>query len=116
MLSHALVVRGFETDERVKAAYERLLGGEWTSLIGGVVMERAALDGITVHPDGAWMDVSPAPGPGGQEAPSADDAPAKVSRAPGPVTARLVVDCMVRWLASCTRLTCELERCLVSNS
>lgn len=28
--------------------------------MGGVVMEHAALNGIAVHPDGAWLDVSPA--------------------------------------------------------
>ena len=33
--------------------------------MGGVVMERASLNGITVHPDGAWLNVSPAGGPGG---------------------------------------------------
>lgn len=34
--------------------------------MGGVVMEHAALGGVTVHPDGAWLDISPAGGAGGE--------------------------------------------------
>ena len=60
---------------------------------GGVVMERAALDGIEVHPDGAWLDVSPAAGADTDRLDRPIDRPTG-SRPPGLVTARLVVDCM----------------------
>ena len=53
---------------------------------GGTVMERAALDGVDVRPDGVRLDVSPAPGGG--------PGPSERSAPPAPLTARLIVDCM----------------------
>ena len=56
---------------------------------GGVVMERAALAGIDVRPNGARLDVAPA-----SFEKSAVDEDTQSPSSPQPCTARLVVDCM----------------------
>ena len=56
---------------------------------GGVVMERAALGGIDVRPNGASLDVAPATSAGASLTEKE-----KSSSTPQPCTARLVVDCM----------------------
>ena len=61
---------------------------------GGIVMERAALAGIDVRPNGALLDVAPASAGASaeKEAPEMEKKSPKSS--PQPCTARLVVDCM----------------------
>ena len=56
---------------------------------GGVVMERAALSGICVHPNGAALAV----GPTNPETETSEHEKKK-PQTPQPVTSRLVVDCM----------------------
>ena len=55
---------------------------------GGVVMERAALAGIDVRPNGASLDVAPASA--GASSTEKEESPSTAQ----PCTARLVVDCM----------------------
>ena len=57
---------------------------------GGLVMERAALGGIVVHPNGTELDISPAPVFGETDENKKEKQNSNVK----PVTARLVVDCM----------------------
>ncbi|GFR42284.1 hypothetical protein Agub_g3182, partial [Astrephomene gubernaculifera] len=66
---------------------------------GGVVLERTALDGISVHPNGCGLSIRPqsAGSPEaskGTASPGDDAADSSASSTQPPLTARLVLDCM----------------------